>query len=199
MFCALIIPIRRSDIPGNTVRRREARLCPVNVLSSAQLLYHPDICYRPLPTNKLLTFILMSHSQLAAASSSNFQLIMNNALDAYQRRTKKDLLVHPLASQLGACDSPATILAVLEQQVQGLDRSQNSDDRWSKWLGPTVNILCTLSDTLGEGVGLVSFRTQACPRSTLLHIHGRYSHRRNQSLSELVFFSPCASFLISLG
>ena len=141
----------------------------------------------------------MSHSQLATASSSNFQLIINNALDVYQKRTKKDPLLHPLASQLEACDSPAAILAALEQQVQGLDQSRNSDDRWTKWLGPTVNILCTLSDTLGEGVGLVSFPTRAYPRFTLLHIHGRYSHRRNQYLSELVFSSPCASFLISLG
>jgi hypothetical protein len=28
-------------------------------------------------------------------------------------------------------------------------------------------VLCTLSDTLGEGVGLVSFRTSTPPRSAL--------------------------------
>jgi hypothetical protein len=62
----------------------------------------------------------MSHSHLAAASSpSNFQLIVNNALKAYEKRTKKDLLAHPLASQLQACNSPAEILAVLQQQSPG--------------------------------------------------------------------------------
>jgi fungal STAND N-terminal Goodbye domain len=101
----------------------------------------------------------MSHSHLTAASSSNFQQLVNNALKTYKKRTKKDILRHPLASQLEACNSPAAILAVLEQQVQGLDQSRNSDDRWTKWLGPTINILYTLSDTLGEGVSLVSFRT----------------------------------------
>jgi hypothetical protein len=101
----------------------------------------------------------MSHSHLTAASSSNFQPIINTALKAYKKRTKKDLLAHPLASQLEACNSPAAILTVLEQQLQGLDQSRNSDDRWTKWLGPTINVICTLSDTLGEGVGLVSFRT----------------------------------------
>ena len=100
----------------------------------------------------------MSRSHPTAASSSNFQLVINNALKTYQKRTKKDLLVHPLASQLEACDSPAAILAVLHQQVQGLE-AQNNDDRWTQWLGPTVNILCTLSDTLGGGVGLVSLQT----------------------------------------
>jgi hypothetical protein len=101
----------------------------------------------------------MSHSHLAAASSSNFQLIINNALKAYEKRTKKDLLAHPLASQLQGCNSPGAILAILQQQVQGLDQSRSSDDRWTKWLDPTVNILYALSATLGEGVGLVNLRT----------------------------------------
>jgi hypothetical protein len=101
----------------------------------------------------------MSHSHLTADSSSNFQLIFNNALKAYEKRTKMDLLAHPLASQLQACDSPAAILVVLQQRVQELDQSRSSDDRWTKWLDPTVNVLYALSATLGEGVGLVSLKT----------------------------------------
>ena len=98
-----------------------------------------------------------SHSTTATAtSSSNFQLIFNNALKAYEKRTKKDLLAHPLAAELQKCNSSSAILAVLHQQVQGLDQSSSSEDRWTKWLDPTVNILHTLSDTLGEGVSLVS-------------------------------------------
>jgi hypothetical protein len=98
----------------------------------------------------------MSHSHLASSSSSsNFQLIINNAVKAYEKRTKKDLLAHPLASQLQACNSPGDIIAILQQQVQ----SQSRDDRWTKWLDPTVNVVYVLSATLGEGVGLVSFGT----------------------------------------
>jgi hypothetical protein len=101
----------------------------------------------------------MSRSHLTAASSSNnFQLVINNALKAYEKRTKKDLLAHPLASQLQACNSPNAILTTLRQQFHGLDQSRSSDDRWTKWLDPTVNILYTLSAALGEGVGLVSLR-----------------------------------------
>ncbi|KAF8460705.1 hypothetical protein DFH94DRAFT_683106 [Russula ochroleuca] len=96
----------------------------------------------------------MSHSHLTAASSSNFQLIINNALDAYKKRTRNDLLAHPLAPQLQACDSPGAILAILQQQVQGLDQSW-SDNRWTKWLDPTVNVLFAFSSTIGAGVGLV--------------------------------------------
>jgi hypothetical protein len=102
----------------------------------------------------------MSDSRpITTASSSNFQLIFNNALKAFEKRTKNDLLAHPLAAELQDCNSPTKILAILHQQVQGLDRSLGSDDRWTKWLGPTVNVLYMLSETLGEGISLVSLKT----------------------------------------
>jgi hypothetical protein len=102
----------------------------------------------------------MSNTHPTASSSSNFQPIFNNALKVYERRTKKDLLAHPLAAQLQACDTPSSILAVLQQQVQEFDRSQSGDDRLTNWLDPTVNVLYSLSAsaTLGEGVGLVCSR-----------------------------------------
>ncbi|KAF8477926.1 hypothetical protein DFH94DRAFT_845852, partial [Russula ochroleuca] len=108
----------------------------------------------PLSENNIFSSALMSHSQPTASSSSNFQLIINNALEAYKKRTKSDLLAHPLAPQLQACDSPGAILAVLQQQVQGLDQS-GTDDRWTKWLDPTVNVLFAFSVTLGTGIGMV--------------------------------------------
>ena len=101
----------------------------------------------------------MSHAQPTASSSSNFQLIINNALDKYKKRTKNDLLAHPLAAQLQSCDSPNAILAVLQQQVHGLDQSRSGDERWSRWLDPTVNVLYALSSTLAAGVGLVRLMT----------------------------------------
>jgi hypothetical protein len=97
----------------------------------------------------------MSNTRTTSTSSSNFQLIFNNALKAYERRTKNDLLAHPLAAQLQDCDSHSSILIVLQQQVQQLNRSQSSDERLTKWLDPTVKVLYTLSETLGEGVSLV--------------------------------------------
>lgn len=93
-----------------------------------------------------------------ASSSSSFQLIFNNTLKAYEKRTKKDLLAHPLAAELQHCNSPSEILAVLRKQVQGLDQSLSTDDRWTKWLKPTVNVLYMLSETLGEGISLVSHK-----------------------------------------
>ena len=36
------------------------------------------------------------------------------------------------------------------------NQSQNGDDRITKWVPPTVNVLCAFSATLGQGgIGLV--------------------------------------------
>ncbi|KAI0286627.1 hypothetical protein BGY98DRAFT_1172981, partial [Russula aff. rugulosa BPL654] len=93
----------------------------------------------------------MSHTHLTS-TPSNFQLIFNNALKEYEKRTKNDLLTHPLADQLEACNSASSILAVLQEQVQELNESQSSS---TKWLGQTVNVLYAFSETLGEGVSSV--------------------------------------------
>jgi hypothetical protein len=85
--------------------------------------------------------------------------MINNALDTYKKRTKNDLLAHPLATRLQTCNTPSAIIALLQEQVQGLDQSRSSDERWSKWLDPTVNVLQTFSSILEAGAGLVCFRT----------------------------------------
>ncbi|KAI9436556.1 hypothetical protein H4582DRAFT_397851 [Lactarius indigo] len=91
----------------------------------------------------------------ASSSHSNFQSIFHTSLKAYERKTKKDLLSHPLATRLNSCDSPAAILTVLQDQVQEFEQSRSVDERLTKWLDPTVNVLYAFSATLGEGVGLV--------------------------------------------
>ena len=122
----------------------------------------------PLPSAQILlsAFTLMSHTQSAAASSSNFQQIFKNALDTYRKRTKNDLLSHPLAARLQACDTPDAILTIIREQIHGLDQSQSDADRWSKWLDPTVNVLFAFSETIGAGVGLVCPRAGAHPSSS---------------------------------
>jgi hypothetical protein len=97
----------------------------------------------------------MSHTQ-PISTPSNFQLVFDNALKAYKRRTGNDLLKHPLTERLNACDSSNGILTVLQELVQEPNQSQRS---YTKWLDPTVNVLLTFSETLGEGVGSVCFRT----------------------------------------
>jgi hypothetical protein len=97
----------------------------------------------------------MSQTSANASSSSNFQSVLNAALEAYEKKTKCKLLTHPLANQLQSCDSPAAILSVLQDLIQQFDRRRSSDQRLTNWLNPTVNVLYAFSATLGQGVGLV--------------------------------------------
>ncbi|KAI9430835.1 hypothetical protein H4582DRAFT_2133404, partial [Lactarius indigo] len=94
-------------------------------------------------------------STSTSTSSTNFETIFIAALEEYKKQTKRDIASHPLAAQLQSCDSPSAILAILRTQVQTFDRSQITDERWSKWLDPTVNVLYAFSVALGNGVGLV--------------------------------------------
>ena len=98
----------------------------------------------------------MSKVPSTSSSSSNFQGIFYAAMKEYEKKTKKDLLAHPLIGQLQPCNTPADILTVLRGQVQQFDNSTSGVEKWTKWLNPTVNVLIALSGALGEGVGLVS-------------------------------------------
>jgi len=141
-------------------------ILPTLTCGSAQ---RPAYCF-PLPLQYLqpkaplqrtIFFALtpMSHTNPTASSSSNFQLMINNALDKYKKCTKNDLLAHPLAARLQTCKSPGAIIAILQEQVQGLHQSRSSDERWSKWLGPTVNVLQAFSSILEAGASLVCFKS----------------------------------------
>jgi hypothetical protein len=91
-----------------------------------------------------------------STSQSNFVSIFNAALESYKHKTKKDLASHPLLPSLQSCYSPEAVLTVLREQVPAFGASQNSDDRLTKWVTPTVNVLHSFSATIGQGVGLVS-------------------------------------------
>jgi hypothetical protein len=138
----------------------------------------------------------MSHPQPTPASSPDFQLIFTNALKAYEKRTKRDLLAHPLAAQLQDCDSPSAILAVIHQQLEGLHQSQRADERLTKWLDPTINILFAFSGALGEGVGLVSLWIGTYLMFTLSYLLSRRSHLQRLSLLVSVCFFQCAPFFM---
>ena len=93
---------------------------------------------------------------------------------------KKDLLAHPLIARFQTSTSPTDVLAVLPQ-VQQFEHSTSGDDKLTKWLSPTVNVLYAFSSALGAGVGLVSFTGRYFYGLTS-DIISKYSHRRTSSL-----------------
>ena len=100
----------------------------------------------------------MSQTSDTAAASSRFRTIFQAALKSYRKQTKEDLLTHPLVSQLQTCDSTTAIIAILQEQVREFDESHSGDERLTKWLGPTVNVLNAFSAAVSGGVSLVSLK-----------------------------------------
>jgi hypothetical protein len=97
----------------------------------------------------------MSTVPASSTSHSNFVSIFNAALETYKLKTKNDLASHPLLPSLQSCDSPEAILAIFQEQI--FNQSKN-DDKLTRWVTPTVNVLYAFSATLGQGVGLVSIK-----------------------------------------
>ena len=92
-------------------------------------------------------------------ATSSYQVIFDNALEAYKKKTKKDLRSHPLLPKLQACNSPDAVLTVLREQILTFDQSHSTsgtNDKLTNWLNPTVNVLYSFSEAIGAGVGLVS-------------------------------------------
>lgn len=116
---------------------------PVAPSSSALLPVHSTTCTIPQMTS-------------TSESSLHFQSIFSTAIEAYEKKTRNNLLTHPLATQLQSCNSPDAILSVLEELIQRFDHRHRSDERLRNWLNPTVNVLFSFSSLISEGVGLVS-------------------------------------------
>ncbi|KAN0129377.1 hypothetical protein V8E53_012861 [Lactarius tabidus] len=89
------------------------------------------------------------------ASELPFQAIFQGALKSYRKQTKKDLLTHPLTSQLQSCESTTDILNILNDRVREFEEKSDGDERLTKWLGPTVNVLNAFSAAVSGGVSLV--------------------------------------------
>ncbi|KAH9061883.1 hypothetical protein EDB87DRAFT_1576217 [Lactarius vividus] len=97
----------------------------------------------------------MSQAPASTTTPTSFETIFEDALEAYNKQTKKYIASHPLIVQLKPCGTPSAILDVLRAQVQVFGQSQNPDEKLTAWLVPTVNVLHKFSATLGKVVGLV--------------------------------------------
>lgn len=70
--------------------------------------------------------------------------------------TRKRLDTHPFATQLNACQNPEAISNLFRAQEHTFSKILKGDERLMAWLDPTIHILFTFTDSLGEGIGLVS-------------------------------------------
>ncbi|KAH9992134.1 hypothetical protein BJV77DRAFT_453970 [Russula vinacea] len=89
-----------------------------------------------------------------APSRSNYQSIFDSALEAYKRKTGKDLTKDPLLRSIETCQSPDAVVTILRAQILGPGRSHNISDKLTTWLDPTVNVINAFSASIGGGVSL---------------------------------------------
>ena len=90
-----------------------------------------------------------------ATSSSNFQSILNAALDDYHKHTGIDLTKHPSAAQLQNCHSPEDVVQVLLEREASFKDYREKYRKLIDCLRPVVKVVHALSGILGEGAGLV--------------------------------------------
>ena len=165
LYC--VIPSRRR-MTGSSIDRywrpptfwetwpRGGAIAPLAILISSTILLITLLVPSSSPTPVMSQTPAESAASAASSSStSNFQTVFQAALKFYKKQTKKDLLTHPLASQLQSCESATAILAILQGQVREFEKSSEGDERLIKWLGPTVNVLNAFSATVSGGVSLV--------------------------------------------
>ena len=75
----------------------------------------------------------MPQDRSETSSNSNYQFIFDSALEAYKKKTGKDLASNPLLRRLESCDSPDTVIAVLREQITVFNQSGSNDDGHSKY------------------------------------------------------------------
>jgi hypothetical protein len=105
----------------------------------------------PFPAAIFHLQIIMS-TKPPTSTYANFVSIFNAALETYKRKTKNDLASHLFRPKL---QSPEAILAVLREQIPAFSQFQIGNEslttRLTKWIVPTVNVLYSVSDMLGQG------------------------------------------------
>ncbi|KAI0282900.1 hypothetical protein BC826DRAFT_1179831, partial [Russula brevipes] len=94
----------------------------------------------------------MSQNPPEPTSNSTYDLVFENALKAYKKKTGKDLASDPLLQRLETCNSPDVVLGALREKIPYFDQPGTRNGRFMDWLDPTVNVLLNFSETIGGAV-----------------------------------------------
>ena len=148
-------------VGGELNRRIASRMCGAKMRTSGPKRARPSFLLELLHnvTNEPSAIDTMSSSPQTSIPHSNFKLILDATLSEYKKKTGKELLDHPIATELQRCDTVDAVLAILQDQA-GAFQQLEDDQRLMKWIGPLAQVLFAFSGTLGEGdVGQVLRRS----------------------------------------
>ncbi|KAF8261176.1 hypothetical protein EI94DRAFT_1705734 [Lactarius quietus] len=88
---------------------------------------------------------------------TNFQSILD-ALDKYEEQTGINLKENPFADKILGCDSPQSVLLLLQENVKLFKEYRDKNRKFIDCLNPVVQFVHAFSDILGEAAGLVPFQ-----------------------------------------
>jgi hypothetical protein len=119
--------------------------------------------FRSTPTSLSSAIITIVESTMSSSlgqnPSSDFKSILDaglsRALSEYEKKTRKPLFDHSLATQLQQCDSVDAIKAIFQGQVEAFQKFRDGDQRLMEWINPVVDVLSAFSDTIGAAAGIV--------------------------------------------
>ncbi|KAH9972511.1 hypothetical protein BJV74DRAFT_209112 [Russula compacta] len=98
----------------------------------------------------------------ATNSSTNFQSILDVALESYAEQTGVDLTNHPFAHKLKSCATSEQALKLLQDRETAFKDYRNKNRKLINCLRPVVQVIHAFSGVLGGVAGLVPFQpTQA--------------------------------------
>ena len=97
----------------------------------------------------------MSSLSQKPESSSHFKSILDAALSEYKSKTGNELTNNSLAKEIQGCESAEAVLDIIQREAKAFDKFRDGDKGLMKWIGPSVDVLYTISGTLGQGVGMV--------------------------------------------
>src|SRR6266702_2464800 len=127
--------------------------------------------------------------------SVRFKSILDDALNRYKQKTGKDLPAIWLDTGLTSCESVDAVLGILQGQAKALEQTSPGNQKLINRIWLSVDVLSTVSATLGEGFSLVLIREPVRYESKfILTLLCRRSHPRRRSLLELVSSSLSVSF-----
>ena len=89
-------------------------------------------------------------------SSSNFQSILDVALESYATQTGIDLTKHPSADKLQNCRSPSDVLQILSERESAFKDYRGQYRNLIGRVQPIIQVIHAFSAVLGEVASLVS-------------------------------------------
>jgi len=91
-------------------------------------------------------------------TSSNFQFILDAALDSYAKQTGIDLTKHPSADKLQNIHSLEDVIQLLLERETAFKDYRDKYHKLIDFLRPIVQVVHVFSVSIGEAAGLVSSR-----------------------------------------